>query len=219
MSTIVVLAKAPVPGRVKTRLSPPWSLTQAARVAEAALRDTLEAVRAAACHRRVIVLDGAPGRWLPHGFDVVPQRHGGLGARLAGAFAACVPPALLIGMDTPQINPGLLDDALERLAEPGCDAVLGPAIDGGYWAIGLNRRAATLFDGVPMSTAGTFRAQLARMEQLGLRTTTLRSLRDVDRHSDAILVAGDAPTGRFGIVVRELVGVGHPRTAAPSMNR
>jgi uncharacterized protein len=199
-----VLAKAPTPGRVKTRLWPPWSPTQAACLAEAALSDTLATVRSAACQRRVVVLDGAPGRWLPHGFEVVPQRTGSLGERLAGAFAACSPPALLIGMDTPQLTKAVLDDALQRLAQPRCDAVLGPAFDGGFWTIGLDRHAPTAFDDVPMSTADTYRAQAQRLERLGLRTTILGPVRDVDRYADALAVADEAPTGRFAHTVRQL---------------
>jgi rSAM/selenodomain-associated transferase 1 len=204
----MVLAKAPVPGNVKTRLSPPWSLAQAADLAEAALADTLAVVGGAACRDRVVVLDGPAGSWVPAGFRVVPQCPGDMSARLAGAFSGCRLPALLIGMDTPQVTTAVLDEALERLAEPGFDAVLGPALDGGYWAIGLSRRAPTLFDGVPMSTAVTCRAQRQRMAKLGLRTRVLRPLRDVDRHADALIVARDAPTSRFGTAVHQLTEAG-----------
>src|SRR5205807_5507305 len=84
--TIIVLAKAPVPGRVKTRLCPPCDPAQAARLAEAALVDTLRAVAAPRWDRRVLVLDGTPGPWLPGRFEVLPQRGDGLDERLAHAF-------------------------------------------------------------------------------------------------------------------------------------
>lgn len=210
MSTIVVVAKAPVAGRVKTRLSPPWSFAQAASLAEAALADTLDAVAAATCHHRVVALDGAPGPWLRADFDVVTQSPGGLGSRLAGAMAACAPPTLLIGMDTPQVTGEILDVALRRLERPDCDAVLGPALDGGYWAIGFQRQAPGAFDSVPMSTPSTFCAQRRRLDELGWRTAILRRLRDVDVHADAVAVARDAPTGRFGSAMRQLVVGAHP---------
>ena len=102
---IAVIAKEPVPGRVKTRLCPPFSPAQAAELAEAALRDTLRTVRATAAARHVLVLDGRPGPWVPAGFDVLAQRGDGLGSRLAAAFtdcvAACDEPVVLVGMDTP----------------------------------------------------------------------------------------------------------------------
>src|SRR5690242_13674278 len=81
--TLLVIAKEPLPGRVKTRLTPPYSPREAAELAAAALGDTLEAVRATPARRRVLVLDGRPGPWLPAGFEVVPQVPGGLDVRLA----------------------------------------------------------------------------------------------------------------------------------------
>ncbi|CAM5579726.1 hypothetical protein SVIOM342S_07620 [Streptomyces violaceorubidus] len=91
-TTLLVIAKQPRPGRVKTRLTPPFTPAEAAALAEAALADTLGAVAATPARRRVLVLDGDPGPWLPPGFDVVPQGAGGLDARLADAFAGCAGP-------------------------------------------------------------------------------------------------------------------------------
>lgn len=102
MSTLLVIAKEPRPGRVKTRLTPPFTPREAALLAEAALVDTLRTVAATPASRHVLVLDGTPGRWLPPGFDVEPQCAGGLDERLAAAFAGCEGPTLLIGMDTPR---------------------------------------------------------------------------------------------------------------------
>lgn len=101
-TTLLVIAKEPLPGRVKTRLTPPFSPAEAARLAEAALADTLHTVLALPAARRVVVLAGAPGPWLPPGIEVVEQGPGGLDERLAAAFGACTGPTLLIGMDTPR---------------------------------------------------------------------------------------------------------------------
>jgi len=193
---LLVIAKAPVAGRVKTRLCPPCTPGQAARLARAALEDTLAAADGVrSCGRRVLVLDGAPGPWLPPGWEVVAQRGDGLAARLAAAFACAGGPALLVGMDTPQVTAARLDAGLAALART--DAVLGPAPDGGYWAIGLRAPAAAVFDGVPMSVAGTGAAQRRRLDALGLRTALLAPLRDVDTITDARAVAAAAPEGRF----------------------
>jgi hypothetical protein len=100
-------------------------------------------------------------------------------------------------MDTPQVTPGDLARGLERLAAPEVDAVLGPATDGGYWAIGLREPEPRAFLGVPMSTAWTGRAQHARLRRLGLRVALVPALRDVDRIADARAVAALAPAGRF----------------------
>jgi len=195
MTTIAVIAKAPVPGRSKTRLCPPCTPEQAAALAAAALADTLAAVAATTAARRVVVLDGAPGRWLAPGFEVVPQRGDGLGERLAAAFADLDEPALVIGMDTPQVTPRLLEHALDRLARS--DAVLGPADDGGYWAIGLRRADAAVFAGVPMSDRATCAVQRERLHALGLTTHELPALRDVDEIADARAVAALAAQTRF----------------------
>ena len=112
---VIVLAKEPVPGRVKTRLTPPFTHRQAAQLAEAALADTLAAVvRVAARH--VLALDGTVGSWLPPCFDVVAQRGSGLDERIAAAleeaYDRLAAPLVLIGMDTPQVTPRLLESAI-----------------------------------------------------------------------------------------------------------
>ncbi|MEU2616916.1 DUF2064 domain-containing protein [Streptomyces sp. NPDC007157] len=192
MTTLLVIAKEPLPGKVKTRLTPPFSPEQAAALAEASLADTLHAVARTPATRRVLVLDGNPGPWLPPGFDVVPQCAGGLDARLADAFARCSGPALLIGMDTPQVTPALLTvDFADR------DAYFGPAEDGGFWALGLADPDPGLLRGVPMSTAETGAVQRRRLVAAGLRVEDLPRLRDVDTAADAAAVAALAPHGRF----------------------
>jgi rSAM/selenodomain-associated transferase 1 len=203
---LIVIAKAPVPGMSKTRLCPPCTPAQAAAVAEAALADTLLAVKGVAGVRPVLVLDGTPGRWLPRGIDVIPQRGGGLDQRLAGAFDDCGGPALLIGMDTPQVTPALLGSCVDALLAPGIDAVLGPALDGGWWAAGLRRPMASAFLGVPMSTGHTCDVQRRRLAGLGLHVAELPALSDVDLWEDALSVASGAAGGRFAVAVAAVAG-------------
>lgn len=203
--TVIVLAKAPVPGRVKTRLCPPCDPEQAALLAEAALVDTLQAVTATPCTRRVLVLDGAPGSWLPPGFDVLPQRGTGLDERLAHAFADVGTGGLLIGMDTPQLTPARLAASLRVLDTPRVDAVLGPALDGGWWGVGLRVPDPVVFLGVPMSTSRTGAAQHDRLRALGLRVAQLPQARDVDDFDDALAVARTASAGMFAATLRPML--------------
>ncbi|PBC59808.1 glycosyltransferase [Streptomyces sp. Tue6028] len=206
MTTLLVIAKEPRPGRVKTRLTPPFTPRQAATLAEAALVDTLRAVAATPAARRVLVLDGAPGAWLPPGFDVVPQCAGGLDQRLAAAFAGCTGPALLIGMDTPQVTPALL-----TVDFADCDAWFGPAEDGGFWALGLAAPDPALLRGVPMSTPTTGAVQRDRLTAAGLRVRDLPRLRDVDTAADAEAVAASAPGGRFAAELGRLAAAAGDR--------
>ncbi|HEV2636415.1 MAG TPA: DUF2064 domain-containing protein [Actinocrinis sp.] len=242
MSTLIVLAKAPVPGRVKTRLCPPFTPEQAAGLAEAALRDTLRAAMRTTADHLLVYLDGEPGPWLPREqretaaqVERQPQRQsrrprralprqqgrrqpggplvrvarqpeGGLDVRIAAAFAEAARhapgPAVLIGMDTPQVTPQLLDTALAQLAG-GAQAVFGPAADGGFWALGLDQAHATqqtaeqLVHGVPMSVDDTGRVQLERLHAAGLHVALLPELRDVDAAADAHAAAALVPDSAF----------------------
>lgn len=214
---LIVIAKAPVPGRVKTRLCPPCTPEQAAGLAEAALRDTLDAVRMTPAARRVLVLDGAARPWMRDGFEILKQTDGGLGDRLAGAFAGVGGPAFLVGMDTPQITPDLLREGLDALRVSA--AVLGPAPDGGYWSIGLRTPDARVFEGVPMSVAHTLQAQRARLAALGLAVTELKSLRDVDDIDDVRAVSATAPLTRFARAASVMTLLGSDRALAGSAAR
>ncbi|MFY1577135.1 TIGR04282 family arsenosugar biosynthesis glycosyltransferase [Verrucosispora sp. WMMD703] len=193
---ILVLAKAPTPGRVKTRLCPPCTPEQAARVAAAALADTLDTVTTAAAGTRVLVLDGEHPA--PPGWATLPQRGDSLGDRLANAFAdARTPgtPAVLIGMDTPQLLVDHLDEARELLATAGGpDAVLGPATDGGWWILGLRDPGhAVVLRTIATSTATTGRSTEVALRRRGLRVRLLPRLSDVDTAADARAVASLCP--------------------------
>lgn len=205
MTRIIVLAKSPVPGHAKTRLSPPCTPAQAARIAEASLSETLGAATSVERARTVVVLDGQPGSWLPPDADVVHQRGDGLDERISAAFADVGAPALIIGMDTPQVSRALLTEALEALSEPGTDAVLGGAPDGGWWCAGLRRDEPRAFAGVPMSSPGTLVAQRHRWRELGLRFAELPRLRDVDTLEDAVAVARAIPHSRFSRIVKDVL--------------
>lgn len=208
---VAVLAKQPVPGRSKTRLHPPFSLEEAAELAEAMLADVLDAVAATPAARRVVVLHGEAGGWLPDGFEVLPQRGATHAERIGAAFADLGQPMVLIGMDTPQVTPGSLVRAAEVLAG-GAAAVLGPAADGGWWLSGMLEPAAEPFACVPMSRPDTLVQQRRSFSRFGLAWEELEELADVDDAESARLVARQIPGSRFARLLQEL-SAGRPRAA------
>jgi glycosyltransferase A (GT-A) superfamily protein (DUF2064 family) len=207
---VIVIAKEPVPGQVKTRLTPPYTPAEAAALAEAALADTLAAVARAAVARRVLALAGEPGRWLPPGFDVIGQRGASLDERIAWALAdvraSWQAPAVLIGMDTPQVTPALLAAAAAPLVSGAADATFGLAEDGGFWLLGLREIDPGLVLGVPMSRPDTGARQLARLHDAGLRVWPLPELADLDTAREAERIAAEVPGSRFAARLRALDG-------------
>ncbi|MFP7761124.1 DUF2064 domain-containing protein [Marisediminicola sp. LYQ85] len=201
MTTLVLIAKETIPGRVKTRLHPPLTLVQAAELAAAAIADTLEAVSELPATRRVLLFEG---NLLPPGsehYDVITQVPGDLDARLGAMFDEVEGPTVLIGMDTPQVSAADLAPAFEAWPDD-VDAWFGPANDGGFWCLGLadardGRPRGDLLRGIPMSRADTGEHQLRRLERAGLAVRMLPTLTDVDTIDDATEVAATAPGSRF----------------------
>jgi glycosyltransferase A (GT-A) superfamily protein (DUF2064 family) len=214
--TLLVTAKAPVAGSAKTRLVPPLSAGEAAELAAAALLDTLAAVRDTPVRHRVVALrgdvrDGARADEVDTALadvEVIEQRGDSFAERLANAHADAAGfglPVLQIGMDTPQVTPELLQRCAMLLVAPEVDAVLGPAADGGWWALGLRDAAPArgLVD-VPMSTTRTGARTLAMLDADGQRTRLLPQLVDVDYPADALHVATLVRPGRFRSAVDAL---------------
>jgi hypothetical protein len=226
---LLVLAKAPVAGRAKTRLCPPLTPTQAAGIAAASLLDTLDVVcavpgtvpmvawtgelAAARCRAELALSLRRTVRF--------EQRGDGLGDRIAAAHAEAArrapgAPLLQIGMDTPQLRTHDLADAVAPLRAPdGPDAVLGLATDGGWWALGLrDPRTARVIESVPMSRADTGQLTLRALHAAGLRVDPLAERRDVDTAEDALAVAREIGTesgtvaagSSFAAGVRALLG-------------
>jgi glycosyltransferase A (GT-A) superfamily protein (DUF2064 family) len=199
---VLVLAKAPVPGQVKTRLCPPCTPERAAAIAAAALADTLDAVAACGAPRKILALAGEPGPWLPPGFTVIEQRGRDFRARLINAWIDAGGPGVQIGMDTPQVRPDELDRAVDLAVRHAHAAVLGPAGDGGWWLIGwAAANPAKVFAGVPLSTAQTGLQQARRLRDLGLDLTVLRAHRDIDTVTDLGAVATTYPDLRTAAVL------------------
>ncbi|MDQ3825914.1 MAG: DUF2064 domain-containing protein [Actinomycetota bacterium] len=214
-AALLVLAKAPVPGEVKTRLCPPITPDQAARIAAAAFLDTLDAVRAVPDVIPVIALtgdlanavDGAALTARLRATTVLPQRGTTLGQRIAAAYADTVATVghrslLQIGMDTPQVDTALLNHCLELLDGDGVDAALGMAADGGWWVLGVQRpELADLIADIPTSRSDTGARTLAALRTAGYQVTELPVLSDVDTWEDAAAVAAAVPGRRFAAAV------------------
>ncbi|WP_428338588.1 TIGR04282 family arsenosugar biosynthesis glycosyltransferase [Mycobacterium sp.] len=210
--TVLVVAKAPVPGLAKTRLAATVGDGVAAEIAAAALLDTLDAVAAASVTARVVALTGdlsaaAKAREIAdrlRAFTIIDQRGDDFADRLANAHldAAGSSPVLQIGMDTPQVTADLLTRCGRRLGE--APAVLGPARDGGWWALGLRTPAAAgCLRTVAMSQPDTATMTLAALRRDGLDVRILDELADVDVVGDIAAVRDAcASISRFAEVTR-----------------
>ncbi len=205
---MLVLAKAPVPGRVKTRLGARVGHAHAAAVAAAALLDTVractEAVGPSRCHLALAgdlagAVRGDELLGAVDGWTLRPQRGGDFTTRLVNAHLDLVDgsgPVVQIGMDTPQVTPDQLVDAAAGTREH--DAVLGPAEDGGWWVLALDDPGhATALAGVVMSTPTTHDDTRSALLARGLRVGATVTLRDVDTAVDADAVLAHRPTGHF----------------------
>lgn len=213
--TVLVVAKAPEPGRAKTRLAATVGNLLAAHIAAAALLDTLDAVAAAPVAARVVALtgdlDAAAGaaeiRRRLRAFTVIPQRGDHFADRLANAHAdagsgAGGYPVLQIGMDTPQVTAELLADCARQLLDSA--AVLGLAHDGGWWVLGVTAPAmAECLRTVPMSQRNTGVLTLKALCDDGIDVIPVQPLGDFDIVDDVAAVREVcAPASRFAKVTR-----------------
>ncbi len=191
-AAVAIMAKAPRPGEVKTRLAAALGATQAAELYRCFLLDGIERVRALEAASPVIAYAPADSRGeierLAPGFTLVPQEGADLGARLANLFehllASGHEAALVVGSDIPTLPAAFLRQALDLGAAPGVDVVLGPSEDGGYYLIGLRVLHRDLFDGIAWSTSQVLVKTIERAEAAGLKTACLPSWFDVDTPED-----------------------------------
>ncbi|TXK17652.1 DUF2064 domain-containing protein [Homoserinibacter sp. GY 40078] len=209
MTALVLIAKEPLPGRAKTRLHPPLSLDQAAELAAAAIDDTIGALAEVPATRRILLFDGERTPPSARDYETIPQADGELDVRLAAMFDSLAEPAVLIGMDTPQVSPTHLAAPFASWPE-NVDAWFGPAADGGFWALGMREPDGDLIRGVPMSRSDTGEHQLRRLTDAGLRVGVLATLTDVDTIADAREVARQAPATRFAALLSSFLGSDSP---------
>jgi rSAM/selenodomain-associated transferase 1 len=213
--TVLVVAKAPVPGLAKTRLAARIGPEAAAEIAAAALLDTLDAVAASPVASRVVAFTGEL-RAATRGdelrdrladFTVIDQRGKDFADRLANAHAdafsaAGAQPVLQIGMDTPQVTAHLLADCAQVLL--GAPAVLGMAADGGWWVLGVRTAGvAEVLRGIPMSRPDTGALTLTALRGSGIEVRLVEELRDVDTIDDVDAVRRVcAADSRFALAAR-----------------
>jgi len=224
---LLLLAKSPVAGQAKTRLTPPASPAGAAQLAAASLLDTLEAMCSVPAAVPLVAWVGelAEAQRRPEVAAALrrvtrfAQREGTLAQRIVAAHlevARRLPgsPVLQIGMDTPQLSAAALVAALRPVCEAGGpDAVIGPAADGGWWGLGLrDPRAAAVIEAVPTSLSDTGERTLRALRAAGLSVRLLDELRDVDRVDDALAVADAGAGPRFTKAVSAIL---RTRTGSP----
>lgn len=186
-SAVALFAKAPEAGRVKTRMSPPLSPEDAARVALGCLEISLRRFVPAVDAPFTLFLDGAPGDHILElarsgHVAIVPQIDGGLGQRLQAAFASLRAQGhdtvVAIGSDSPTLDPARIREAVASLETH--DVALGPCEDGGYYLIGVRGDRPEIFEDIPWSTPGVTRATRRRAATLGLTVRELPEWYDVD---------------------------------------
>lgn len=189
---LLVFAKAPVRGRVKTRLQGAWGQTGARRIYLQLFRQTLGvAVASGAAPVEVWCAPGCGHPWVrararEAGAALYPQPQGGLGARMQAAFRATLrraPYAVIVGADCAALCPDAVRAAFMRLAE-GDNAVFVPALDGGYALIGLRRVDPALFRNVLWGSGAVMDTTRRRLQRLGWQSAELGPVTDVDRPSD-----------------------------------
>jgi uncharacterized protein len=189
---VAIMAKAPRPGAVKTRLCPPLLAAEAAALYRCFLLDKIAAVQALSGVRPMVAYtpDEAQAEFavLAPDFALVPQRGPDLGARLhttlASLLAAGHPGAIAVDSDTPTLPREFLQQAVDCLTGPGPDVVLGPTEDGGYYLIGVRAANRALFDDMPWSTSAVLEITLRRAAAAGLQTVCTPAWFDVDTPDD-----------------------------------
>jgi len=198
-AAVGIFAKVPRPGRVKTRLVPPLTSEEAALVARVCLEETLRRFPAAVPAAWFLFLDGDAGPWIERhaiesGVTLAPQGNGDLGERLARAFRALrgagFERVVMIGADSPTLDPERIRDAVERLTT--ADVVLGPTRDGGYYLVGARVDCGELFRGMTWGHGGVAAATRERARSMGWEAALLPEWYDLDEVDDLRRSARDA---------------------------
>ncbi|MCG8404429.1 MAG: TIGR04282 family arsenosugar biosynthesis glycosyltransferase [Phycisphaerales bacterium] len=218
---VVVFAKYPEPGRVKTRLIGPLTAEQAADVHRRCLQMTLDTV--VMVESADLLLAVSPDEadfstFVRDGVEIRPQGEGDLGERLVrqieNAFGGESRHVVVVGSDCPTMSTQDVRQAFDFLRR--YDAVIGPAVDGGYYLLGLRKPARVLFDGIDWSTSRVLSQTLARAEDAGLSVAMLPERRDVDEFGDIMAIAQEIPDDEprlqaFKVFLRALIQDGDNR--------
>ncbi|MBM4302085.1 MAG: glycosyltransferase [Deltaproteobacteria bacterium] len=190
---LIIFAKEPRPGQVKTRLSPPLSPEEAAQLYHSFLLDILEEMARVPEMRLAVGFSPLKAQGFfrglaPPGTDLFPQEGADLGERMARAiargFAADFGPVVLRGSDIPDLPAAVVSEAREVLAAGQAQVVLGPCPDGGYYLVGLTEPQPPLFQGPAWSSRTVLADTLRLARQLGLRVHLLPPWPDIDTYDN-----------------------------------
>ncbi|HVP38944.1 MAG TPA: TIGR04282 family arsenosugar biosynthesis glycosyltransferase, partial [Candidatus Saccharimonadales bacterium] len=199
---LAVMARAPVPGRAKTRLAARIGRIRAARLYEGFILDTLALVTRLGVPARIFTTGGALRglrRGAPPGTRWAGQGPGDLGVRMRRAFSACfrggTRRVVMLGTDSPGLPPRLVRAAFRGLRQ--ADAVVGPALDGGYYLIGMSRPLPELLRGMPWGRPTLLGATARQARRLGIRLGVLPLWFDVDEPADLELLEALDALGRL----------------------
>jgi rSAM/selenodomain-associated transferase 1 len=190
-ATLCILVKAPLPGLVKTRLTPFLTKVEAAGLAAAFFADTFALASSCDWARVVVACDGDPSPLeLSAGTEVWSQGSGDLGERMERVLSLALESskaAIVIGTDLPGLPRRFLDSAWLKLAER--DAIIGPSADGGFYLLGLQRCPSGLLCGIPWRSSTTRERTVERLCSVGLTVAEAEPWFDVDVPSDLVRLA------------------------------
>ena len=217
---LIIFAKEPRPGQVKTRLSPPLSPEEAAQLYHSFLQDILEEMALVPEVRLAVAFSPLDAQVFfrglaPSGTDLFPQEGADLGERMARAlawgFAAGFGPVLLRGGDVPDLPAVVVSEATEVLAAGRDQVVLGPCPDGGYYLVGLSQPQPLLFQGPAWSSRTVLADTLRLARELGLRVHLLPPWPDIDTYDNLRMFVhrsrpGPQPGWRSREQARQLLG-------------
>jgi len=190
---LVVMAKAPIPGQVKTRLTPGLSATEAAEIAGCFLRDRMtEMENLTECDKALAYLPksawGIFQEYASRGYTLFSQTGRDLGERMENIFRgelqAGRPAVVVIGTDSPDLPRSVITRAFERLSDDSVDVVIGPAADGGYYLVGMKQDHPELFEDIPWGTGDVLLRTLGKAQDLGVETALLTEWNDIDTFQD-----------------------------------
>jgi len=190
---LIVFAKLPQAGEVKTRLGKEIGMEEACQVYEDFARHAFTIAEQLARERVTVYILYAPDadeaairKWVGHGFRYAAQEGESLGDRMRTAFrkafADGASETVIIGTDVPELDADTVRTGFEKLKS--CDVVIGPSTDGGYYLLGMRGRAYDLFSGIPWSTSAVLQETRSLSERLGLTTILLREMADIDTLED-----------------------------------
>jgi rSAM/selenodomain-associated transferase 1 len=234
LCALAIMAKAPRPGKVKTRLSPPLSLEESAALNLSFLQDTAENLAAVAAQGSAAGLvcytpigdEAAFDALLPPGFSLIPQRGDGFGERLLYAaqdiLALGFASVCLLDSDSPTVPRAAFEQAVDELARPGDRLVLGPADDGGYYLIGLKHPHPEPFARIDWSTPAVFAQTRERARTANLELIELPCWYDVDDPATLAMLEAELLDGvrpPFAQALAQLNGYAAPHTRASLLAR